>query len=227
MSRGQLIRHARSNRRNKEAHTRKVRSCRARCGVCRHCGVVRRQRAACKTRWFLNRDTCRGCNNQRDEKHDECSQTAAWPQLGGGSCGDAAHHVNKPKGLALARQQLAQAEASAMPEECIRTLESEVQQEEAAMKQAQPLGQKMDQARARFRRALVAGEKAMQALQKAQGEFRASAAGGDAGPDRRGKAHAASDASSTSQCEPGQNLGGFDRDHRKCGTQTQANHQTT
>ena len=75
---------------------RKVRSCRARCGVCGHCGVVRRQRAACKTRWFLNRDTCRGCNNQRDEKHDECSQTAAWPQLGGGSCGDAAHHVNKP-----------------------------------------------------------------------------------------------------------------------------------
>ena len=36
------------------------------------------------------------------------------------------------------------------------------------MKQAQPWGQKIDQARARFRRAVESGEKAMQALQKAQ-----------------------------------------------------------
>ena len=36
------------------------------------------------------------------------------------------------------------------------------------MKQAQPLGQKMDQARARFRRAVEWGEKAMKAVQKAQ-----------------------------------------------------------
>ena len=66
------------------------------------------------------------------------------------------------------RQQLEQAKASAMTEECIRILESKVQREEAAMKQAQPLGQKMDQARARFRRAVESGEKAMQALHKAQ-----------------------------------------------------------
>ena len=58
-----------------------------------------------------------------------------------------------------------------MPEECIRILESKVQKEEAAMKQAQPLGEKMDQARARFRRAVEAGEKAMQALQKAHANF--------------------------------------------------------
>ena len=61
--------------------------------------------------------------------------------------------VNKPKGaaqaLALARQQLAQARASAMPEACLRSLENEVQQE-TAMKQAQPLGQKMDRARPDF-----------------------------------------------------------------------------
>ena len=42
--------------------------------------------------------------------------------------------MNKPKGaaqtLALSRQQLAQAKASAMPEECIRILESKVQKEE-------------------------------------------------------------------------------------------------
>ena len=47
--------------------------------------------------------------------------------------------------LALAGQQLTQAKASAMPDECIRILESKVQQGETAMKQAQPLGQKMDQ----------------------------------------------------------------------------------
>ena len=46
-----------------------------------------------------------------------------------------------------------------------------MQQQETAMKQAQPLGQKMDQARARFRRAVDSGEKAMQALQKAQENF--------------------------------------------------------
>ena len=46
-----------------------------------------------------------------------------------------------------------------------------MQQEEAAMKTAQPSGQKMDQARARFRRAVEAGEKAMLTLQKAQESF--------------------------------------------------------
>ena len=39
------------------------------------------------------------------------------------------------------------------------------------MKQAQPLGQKMDQARARLRPAVESGEKAMEALQKAQETF--------------------------------------------------------
>ena len=68
-----------------------------------------------------------------------------------------------------------------MPEGCSRILERKVQKEEAALKQAQPFGQKMDQARARCRRAVESGE---------EGEIRASAAGGDAGPDRPGKAHA-------------------------------------
>ena len=81
-----------------------------------------------------------------------------------------------------------------------------------AMKQAQPLGHKMDQARARFRRGAESGEKAMEALQKAQENF-VQAPGGDTGPDGPGKAHAgspaASDASSTSQREAGQNLGGL------------------
>ena len=58
-----------------------------------------------------------------------------------------------------------------MPEECTRISESKAQKEEAAMKQAQPFGQKMDQARARFRRAVESGEKAMDALQKAQENF--------------------------------------------------------
>ena len=59
-----------------------------------------------KTRSFLSRDTRRCCNKRRDEKHDECinewSQTAAWPQQGGGSSGDAARPVNMPKGPAQA-----------------------------------------------------------------------------------------------------------------------------
>ena len=58
-----------------------------------------------------------------------------------------------------------------MPEECIRVLECKVLKEEAEMKQAQPLGQKMDQARARLRRAVEAGEKARVNVLKAQENF--------------------------------------------------------
>ena len=123
---------------------------------------------SCKTRSFLSWDTCRGCGQQRDVKHDEYinewSQTVAWPQQGGDPPEILLYPVNKPKGaaqaLALARQQLAQAKAAALP--------NEVHKEEAAMKHAQLLRQKMDQVRARFRRAVESGEKAMQALQKAQ-----------------------------------------------------------
>ena len=122
------------------------------------------QSGSARTGSFSSRDTCRGCNKQRDAKNDEYtngwSQTAAWLQQGGGSSGDAARLVNKPQGapLALTRQQLAQAKAAASPDECVHILESKVQQEEAAMKQAQPLGQKMDQAQARFRRPVESGE---------------------------------------------------------------------
>ena len=61
--------------------------------------------------------------------------------------------------------------AAALPDECVRIFENKVQQEEAARKQAQPFGQKMDQARGSFRRAVESGEKAMEALQKAQENF--------------------------------------------------------
>ena len=149
--------------------------------------------AACKTRSFPSRDTCRGCGKLRDVKHDEYikwSQTVAWPQQGGGSSRDVAYPRNKPKGaaFALARQQLAQAKASALLEACIRILENEVQEEEAAMKQAQPMGQRRDQARARFRRAVESGEKAMQVLQKAQENF--EQAQEVTSPDRPAQAHA-------------------------------------
>ena len=111
---------------------------------------------------------------KQDEYINEWSQTVAWLQQGGGSSGDVAYPVNKPKGAALAlalARQLAQARASALPGACIRILENEVQKEEAAMKRAQPLGQKMDQARARSSRAVESREKAMEALQKAQENF--------------------------------------------------------
>ena len=66
-----------------------------------------------------------------------------------------------------ARKQLAQAKAAAMPGECIKILEDQLQQEEAAMRQSQPLRWKMDRARARFRKAVMSGEKATETLQKA------------------------------------------------------------
>ena len=126
------------------------------------------QCAACKTQLLLGKDTCRGCSKQRDTKQDEYinewSQSVAWPQQSGSPSGGAAYPVSKPKGpaqaLAQTRQELAKAQATVMPEGCIRILE-----------QAQPLGQKMDQAQARFRRAIESGEKAMEALQKAQANF--------------------------------------------------------
>ena len=61
--------------------------------------------------------------------------------------------------LAQSRQQLAQARESGMPEECIRVLGCKVLKEEAEMKMAQPMSQRMDQARARFRRAVEAGRR--------------------------------------------------------------------
>ena len=64
------------------------------------------QCAACKTRSFLSRDTCRGCNKRKDEAHDEYinewSQTAAWPQQGAGSFGAPARPVSKTQGAAHA-----------------------------------------------------------------------------------------------------------------------------
>ena len=58
-----------------------------------------------------------------------------------------------------ARKQLAQAKAAAMPGECIKILEDQLQQEEAAMRQSQPLRWKMDRARARFRKAVMSEER--------------------------------------------------------------------
>ena len=86
------------------------------------------------------------------------------------------------------------------------------------MRHAQPLGQRMDQARARFRRAVEAGEKAQDAVQKAQAKFE-EAQQEVVQAQKDEQAHAgspvASDASSTSQCEPGQNLGSLNRAYRK------------
>ena len=181
------------------------------------------QCAACKTRSFLRRDTCRGCGKQRDVKQDEhineWSQTVAWPQQGGGSLWGGSSPCqqaeNAAQALALARQQLAQAKASALPEACIRILENEVQQEEVAMKEAQPLGQKMDQASC-YRIWRVGDASAAEGPR----EFRASTAGGDARPDRPGDAHAGSPR--CQQCQFHKSnvslvkiFGSFDRNHRK------------
>ena len=78
------------------------------------------------------------------------------------------------------------------------------------MRQAQPVGQRMDQARARFRRAVESGEKAPESRAQGQRELRASAAGGDASPNGLAQANA----SLVSQRDPGQIIGSFDRTYR-------------
>ena len=103
--------------------------------------------------------------------------------------------------------------------ERIRILESKVHQEEAAMTQAQRLGLKMDQARARCRRAVEPGETAMEAMQMAQENFEQA---------QQEVIQAQMDLDKLIQeaplpvmpvpqvqCKLGQNFGSFDRHYRK------------
>ena len=123
------------------------------------------------------------------------SQTVAWPQQGGGSSGDVAYPVNKPKAaaqaLALAPQQGAREKASALPEACLRTLENEVQKEEVAMKQAQPLGEDGPSA-GQISSCCRIWREGDGSTAEGSRELRASTGGGDASPDRPGDAHARS-----------------------------------
>ena len=64
-------------------HAKKSQGWRAQSGL----RVPECQCVACKTRSFLSRSTCRGCN---DEDINEWSQTAAWPQ-----------HFGDPPGMLL------------------------------------------------------------------------------------------------------------------------------
>ena len=70
------------------------------------------------------------------------------------------------KALTLARQNLAG--AVDFPEECNRILEEKMQRWEMELKKAQRLGHRMDQGMARFRRSVENGEKAVEAMHKAQ-----------------------------------------------------------
>ena len=87
------------------------------------------------------------------------------------------------------------------------------------MGQAQPVGQRMDQARARFRRAVEAGEKAQEATLKAHANFVQAEQDVVLAQMDLHKGHAgspiASDASPTSQRDLGQIFGSFDRTYRK------------
>ena len=102
---------------------------------------------------------------------------APWPRQGGGwvTPGAAARPASTATGpaqvLAQFRQQLTQAREQGHSEECIRVLVCKVLKEEAEMTQAQPMGQRMDQARARFHRAVDAGEKAQDAMLEVQANF--------------------------------------------------------
>ena len=81
--------------------------------------------------------------------------------------------MGAPNALAMARQKLQSATAADLPESCITILQEQVRQEEEAMKKARPLGQQK-QARARFKKAVVAGEKALANVGKAQNIFAAA-----------------------------------------------------
>ena len=122
---------------------------------------------------FLSKDNWRECGTRMSTN----CLIAPWPRQSGGgmTSGAAARPASTAKGpaqiLAQTRQQLAQAREQGMPEDCIRVLECEVVKEEAEMRQAQPMGQRTDQARARFRRVVEAGEKAQDAMLKAQANF--------------------------------------------------------
>ena len=164
---------------------------------------------------------------QTDSCVDERGLIAPWPaptwrrdDLWSGSAPCPAQRIDQPQALAQSRQQLAQARDLGMPEECIRVL---------GWQGAEGMRQRRDTLSPRprgwtrrepdFVELSTRGEKAQEAMLKAQGELRASAARGRTGPTRLAQAHAGSpiagDASSTSQREPGQFFGSFDRDHRK------------
>ena len=70
----------------------------------------------------------------------------------------------------MSTRQLTQAREQGHPEECTRTWECKAPKEEAETKQAQPTGQRMDQARARFRRAVETMLKAHANFEQAQQE---------------------------------------------------------
>ena len=109
--------------------------------------------------------------------HDECIkewlQTVAWPQLGGGSSRDVAYPVNKPKGAGSCTGPAAAGTGKSI--DAARSMHPHLGKRGAegggGDEASSALGQKMDQARARFRRAVESGEKAMQVLQKAQENF--------------------------------------------------------
>ena len=82
---------------------------------------------------------------QKDSHVDEKGLIAPWLRQSGGTAKGPAHV------LVQTRLQLTQAREQGHNEECIHFLEAE-------MRQAQPMGQRMDHARARFRRAVEAGE---------------------------------------------------------------------
>ena len=139
------------------------------------------QCARCHTRNFLSKSACRSCGKekelQKDSHVDEKGQIAPLPRQGGGgvASGVAARPAGAAKGpaqlLAQTRLQLTQAREQGHPEDYIRILECKALKEDAEMRQAQPMGQRMDQARERFRGAVEAGEKAQEAMLKAQANF--------------------------------------------------------
>ena len=168
------------------------------------------------TRNFLIKSACQSCGKekelQKDSYVDEKGLIARWPRQGGGgvASGVATRPAGAAKGsaqvLAQTRLQLTQAREQEHPEEYIRILECKALKEEAEMSHGPEDGPGAREIPWSCR----GGREGTRSHAQGPSELRAGAAGGCTDPHGLAQAHArsfiASNASPTSQCEPGQNF---------------------
>ena len=173
------------------------------------------QCAACKTRLFLSRDTCRGCGKQTDVEHDdyinEWSHTVAWPQQGGGSSreflwrGGPLWHQTEGTGPSSCDGQTTTGTSRSIG--VTRSMHPHLGKRGAAggggVEAGSALGIEDGPSADQVPPCCRIWREGAGCNAEGPREFRARTAGGDASPDRPGDAHAGSpavsDASSTSQ----------------------------
>jgi len=141
----------------------------------------------CGGRTFLSLAECRKCSKAIDHAADSYVDARGWV-----SAFPDAHHVqpqhqqqpaaarqpqpqkSTQSALAQTREQLRQALAADFPEHCVQMLRDDITRLEEQDKAARPIGQQIDQARAKLNRAVARCEKAEATIAKAQAEFEAA-----------------------------------------------------